>query len=78
MLERLRRRGGGGGRMERVGGSPEDSPSRLILINLSGFIWWGRGGDRREESEIKSEGGQPEDLLSQRVKKNGIFRRMER
>lgn len=54
--------------MERVGGSPEDSPSRLILINLSGFIWWGRGGDRREESEIKSEGGQPEDLLSQRVK----------
>lgn len=58
--------------MERVGGSPEDSPSRLILINLSGFIWWGRGGDRREESEIKSEGGQPEDLLSQRVKKRNF------
>lgn len=63
--------------MERVGGSPEDSPSRLILINLSGFIWWGRkGGDRREESEIKSEGGQPEDLLLKG--RNRIFRRIKR
>lgn len=63
--------------MERVGGSPEDSPSRLILINLSGFIWWGKkGGDRREESEIKSEGGQPEDLLLKG--RNGIFRRIKR
>lgn len=49
----------------------------LILINLSGFIWWGKkGGDRREESEIKSEGGQPEDLLLKG--RNGIFRRIKR
>lgn len=34
------------------------------------------GGDRREESEIKSEGGQPEDLLLKG--RNGIFRRIKR
>lgn len=38
-----------GGRMEIVGGSPEDSPSLLILINLSGFIWWGKGRGRQRE-----------------------------
>ena len=52
--------------MEVVGRSPEDLPSFLILINLTGFKWWGKERQRkrdREKTEIKGEGGQPEDLL---------------
>lgn len=76
VLQRLRREERKDGESGR---KPWGLPSRLILINPSGFIWWGKNGggrDRREESEIKSEGGQPEDLLLKG--RNGIFRRIKR
>lgn len=37
--------------MEGVGGSPEDSPSFLILINLTGFKWWGKERERGRQRE---------------------------
>lgn len=49
--------------MEAEGGSPEDSPSFLILINLTGFKWWVKKRERDKGTERRGRQRVREDSL---------------